>query len=334
MGDSSKDQQLSDYLPQKQWNIAIELLQLLQSDYQQARLKLEEICGAFGKREAVAGERLQSALKVIKQPGSQRASHGKPVYLRVYCLGSFEVYLGLKKIDNWHSLKAKSLLKYLVAQHGQPTTKDVLIETLWPDSAPDLANNNLKVTMHALRQTLNPLSDGGHNFPYVLIRDGNYLINPKVDMWVDVEDFEHHWMTGRRLEKKGKLAEAIREYELAEGLYRGNYLEDDPYEEWMLLRREALKDIYFSALSKLADHSMETADYDSCIVYCQKILARDSCREDAYRRLMQSHSRLGQRNRALQWYELCQSTIKTELDIAPDRQTSALHHKLLNDERI
>ena len=171
-------------------------------------------------------------------------------------------------------------------------------------------------------------------FPYVLFLQGSYLINPDVELWIDIEEFEHHWELGRCLEKEGKLTQAMLEYELAEVLYRGDYLEDEPYEEWTLLRREALKDAYLIILSKLADHSSAVADYESCIIYCQKILARDPCREDAYRRLMRCYYRLGQRNRAARWYEICRETIWTELDTTPDDETVTLYQQLLRGESI
>jgi len=211
---------------------------------------------------------------------------------------------------------------------------DVLMETLWPDCDPQSASNNLKAAIHGLRQTLSQLFGNKESFPYVHFLQGSYLMNPQVELWVDVENFEQHWTRGRHLEKADNLTEAVREYELAEALYRGDYLEDEPYEEWTLLRREALKDTYVTILGKLADRSMETNDYESCIIYCQKILAKDSCREDAYQRLMRCYSRLGRRNRALRWYEICRRTIQAELDTTPDHETTALYHRLLRDEPI
>jgi DNA-binding SARP family transcriptional activator len=83
-----------------------------------------------------------------------------------------------------------------------------LIETLWPEWDPELANNNLKTAVHALRQTLNPLSGGKSNHSCILFSEGSYLINPEVGLWVDVEEFEQHWLTGRSLEKEGRLSEA------------------------------------------------------------------------------------------------------------------------------
>jgi DNA-binding SARP family transcriptional activator len=318
---------------QERWRVAVELLQMVQSDYQRARAQLEEIRSTFGERETMVGEHLRTALQDIDQP-KQRLTLDKKKRLQVYCLGSFDVRLDGERIERWRSLKAKSVLKYLVSQRRQPVSKDVLMERLWPEWDPDLANNNLKAAMHALRQTLSLFSNGENDLPYILFREGNYLINPEVELWLDTEEFEQQWNAGRRLEREGRLTKAIREYELAEKLYRGDYLEDDLYEEWTLLRREALKDTYLAILGKLSDHSMAAADYESCIVYSQKILAKDSCREDAYRRLMCCYSRLGQRNRALYWFKICEKIIKAELDTSPDRETAALYHQMLKGEPI
>ena len=56
--------------------------------------------------------------------------------------------------------------------------------------------------------------------------------------------------------------------------------------------------------------------------------------KDAYRQLMRCYSRLGQRNRALRWYEICRRTIQAELDVTPDQETTALYHQLLRNEPI
>ena len=348
----------SDYGDGAQWQDTIHLLRLVQSDYQGARKQLEQVSHALAEREALVSQRLQYALlassgyralclipygagtaesqmgKAILGGITQRSALPGLMRLEVRCLGRFEVSSEWRQVERWQSVKAKSVFQYLMTKPREPVIKDVLMEALWPDCDPQAASNNLKAAIHGLRHTLSRLFDNKESFPYVHFLQGSYLINPDVELWVDVEQFEQHWISGRRLEKEGKLTEAIREFESAEALYRGDYLEDEPYEEWTLLRREALKDTYVSILGKLADHAMEIADYEGCIIYCQRILAKDACREDAYRRLMRGYSRLGQRNRALRWYEICRRTIQAELETTPDHETTALYHQLLKDEPI
>jgi len=320
----------------EQYQTAIQLLKLVQVDYGRARQELQEVSSHFAEREGATARQVCTALEALDKVNaapSATVQQSVPT-LEVYCLGKFQVRVGWRKIEQWHSVKAKSLLRYLVAQPGRLVSKDILMEALWPGCDPSLANNNLKATVRALRQTLNLNHGTSKDFAWVLFQDGNYLINSEAHLWVDAEQFEYHWQAGRRLEEEGKIAEAIREHKAAESLYKGDYLEDDPYEEWTYLQREALKDQYLAILGKLADYSIRDSDHEGCIVYCQKILVRDSCREDAYRRLMCCYSRLEQRNRAIAWYRLCERTIKKELDVSPDRRTIALYQNLLSDESI
>jgi len=347
-----------DYANGGQWQDSIQLLRLVQSDYQGVRRQLEQVGNTLAERESLVNRRLQYVLHVSEGyqtlrllpyvAGNQVGRIGKitlgevaqppvlqkSIRLQVHCFGRFEIRSAWKQVGRWRSVKAKLAFQYLVTRHREPVAKEVLIETLWPDCDPRTASNNLKAAIHCLRNTLGILFVSKKSFPCVIFLQGSYLINPEIDLWVDIDEFQRHWTLGQRFEKEGKSSEAMREYEAAETLYRGDYLEDEPYEEWTLLRREAFKDIYLIILGKLADRSMANADYDSCITYSQKILAKDPCCEDAYRWLMCCHSQMGQRNRALRWYEICRRTVKSELDATPDRETSALYHRLLANEPI
>ncbi|MFC2069367.1 BTAD domain-containing putative transcriptional regulator [Chloroflexota bacterium] len=340
------------------WQDTIHLLKLVQSDYQDVRQQLERVNHSIAGREMLVSQRLEYALRLsggyhtlcltTSATINQANLMGKTVLgdtlrphvplniisLNVRCLGRFEIRSEKRQIERWQSVKAKSLLAYLMAEPRVPVIKEVLMEALWPDCDAQSAGNSLKAAMYGLRQTLNRLFNTSGSFPYILFLQGSYLINPDIDLHLDIEDFEKYWNTGRHLEREDRLAEAIHEYESAEALYHGDYLQDEPYEEWTLLRREALKDTYIIILGKLADYAMETTDYESSIIYCQKILARDPCREDTYRRLMRCYSHMGQRNRALRWYEICHQSIHTELDTTPEQETTTLYHQLLRELQI
>ena len=347
-----------DYAGGGHWQDALQLQRLVLGDYQGLRRQLEQVSNTLAERESLVNHRLQYSLQMAKGyqtlcllpygDGSLVGRIGKTIlgevappralpksiHLEVRCLGRFKISLAGNQVERWQSVKAKSVFQYLLMRPRQPIVKEVLMEMLWPECDPRVASNNLKAAIHGLRRTLDDLIEGEKSFSCLLFLQGSYMINPEVDLWVDVDEFQRHWALGRRFEKESKSTEAAREYERAEVLYQGDYLEDEPYEEWTLLHREALMDIYFLILGKLADHSMNNADYDGCVTYSQKILTKDHCREDAYRRLISCYSRLGQRNRALRWYEICRRMVQTELDAIPDQETSALYHRLLRNEPI
>ena len=340
------------------WQDTINLLGLVQNDYEVARRQIDAVSQVLAERETLTSQRLQHALLVsagyqtlclmpyvsgitVNQIGRtilgasiQITPLPKALHLEVYCFDRFEVRSDKKKVKKWHSSKAKSIIQYLMTRPREPISRDSIMEALWPEHDPKTARNNLKVAIHSLKKILNYLLDQNENFPCILFLQDSYLINPEIALWLDVEQFEQHWAMGRRFEREGNLTAAIKEFESAEAICQGDYLEDEPYDEWTLLRRETLKDTYLIILGKLADHAMGTHDYESCVMLCQKILAKDPCWEDAYRRLIRCCSRLGNRNRSLRWYDICCKTILAELDIAPDQETVALYQKLLRNEYI
>jgi DNA-binding SARP family transcriptional activator len=328
---------------------AYEMIRLILIDYCQAKKQLERICRSFDEMEGWIGERLSYLSRIDSDSsletddtlaiGDKFNSHKHLTLpslasLRVYCLGKFEVYMNWNKIEKWHNLKAKSLLKFLVTRRNKSTTADILIEIMWPNCDLKLGRDNLKTSICSLRHILSSEILDNIIEPIILFSEGQYLINPKIDLWVDIDQFEHHWLAGRALEKSKRTEEAIKEYRLAEELYRGDYLEDDLYAEWTLLTREVLKDTYLTILSKLANYSFQTGDYESCIFYSQKILAKDMCQEEAYRWLIRCYGSLGQPHRARQWYGVCVSNLRKELDVVPDCKTAALYSQLLKRNNI
>lgn len=236
----------------------------------------------------------------------------------VSCLGSFQFVVEGREIGGWRSSKARSLFQYLIAHRGRPIPRDTLIQALWPDPDAIAAGTSLKVAVHALRQVL---SQANHGAAYltILAHDCGYQLSAP-QLWVDVEEFEHCYALGRAFESQGRVAQARALYTRAVDLYRGDFLEE-LIDDWPMFRREALKDQYLFVLSCLAKAAVESGDYQSGVVRCQQLLARDRCREDAYRLLMICHARLGQRSRVRRWYELCVQTLRTELDCDPEPET-------------
>ncbi|HEX5418087.1 MAG TPA: BTAD domain-containing putative transcriptional regulator, partial [Chloroflexota bacterium] len=256
----------------------------------------------------------------------------RPLGIRVLCFGGFDVERNGLAVRDWRRNKARNLLKILIDRR-HPVPRDVMVELLWPDVEARAAGNNLRVTLHALRQALAGDSDLGSKSPdCVLLEGGNLILNPQVPLWIDVDEFTSRFLYGCKLEREGRDLEAIGAFEHAEELYRDDYLIEDLYEDWTQARREELKDQYLLIVTKLADHCLERRDFVGCILRCHKILQRDACREDAYQRLMYAYALLGQPSQALHWYDVCERTLSRELDLGPSEYTIQLHQQILARE--
>ena len=83
--------------------------------------------------------------------------HGESSGARARCLGAFRVF-GTVSVPPtaWQSKKARTLLKILVARRGRSTTRELLMETLWPDDDPAKLANRLSVALATVRAVLDP----------------------------------------------------------------------------------------------------------------------------------------------------------------------------------
>ena len=250
--------------------------------------------------------------------------------LSVHLLGKLRVTLNDVPVSYWPSGRGCSVFKYLLTHRNPWPPREMLMEAFWPNAAPDSARNCLNVAVHGLRRALRAAAD----VPIVVLEGGTYRLHPDVRLWLDVEEFERSVGRWRELEESGEPTLAASEYELAASLYQGDFLADDPYEDWPVLTRERLRLAYLDTLGRLSQLHLRNAQYASCAVLCQRIIERDPCREDAHRRLMQCYSRQGQPHLALRLYWACVEALRDELEVEVSPATVELQERIRRHEPV
>ncbi len=200
---------------------------------------------------------------------------------------------------------------------------------LWPESDPQRARWSLNSAIYTLRNLL------GGCLPYlpasqtVSFERGGYRLSPHPRFNVDIEEFDSHYEAGRRLEETGLVAEAVAEYDKVAGLYRGDYLIEDLYEEWTMVERERLAETYADLSRRLAVYHMKNGQLREGVRICYRLLEKNRCDEEAHCLLMQCYARLGQQSRALRQYKLCEQALKHEYDMAPSPKTRTFYASIL-----
>jgi DNA-binding SARP family transcriptional activator len=249
----------------------------------------------------------------------------RPPSLVFYLLGPLRVYQNDHLIAEWSSLKGLSILKYMAAHRDRPVARDVLMDLFWSDADPDAARRNLHQAIYSLRETLRR----GHlDFQHIRFEDGRYSLSPDMNIWIDSEEFEAHVRIGQRLEASGRFAEAAGEYGVAEALYQGDFLEEEPYEDWPSLPRAHFRNLYLNIGDRLSDYYIQHGEFAAAVALCRKVLAQDSCYEEAHRGLMRCYIAQGQRHLAVRQYQTCVQALKGELDLAPSEETLALYRHI------
>jgi len=203
---------------------------------------------------------------------------------------------------------------------------------LWPESNRKKARWSLNSAIHGLRKLLNGCLSSPLSASYVLLDEGYYRLCPTLRVTTDVDEFEAHYREGLRLEKEGLRGEAAEEYEAAIGLYRGDYLVEDLYEDWTMVERERLANAYLDMLGRLAVYYFEVGQPQDCIEVCYRILDKDRCHEDSYRLLMRCYVSLGLRAQALRQYRLCEDVLMREYGTAPSPDTQSHYESMMRDE--
>src|SRR5205823_5882868 len=129
--------------------------------------------------------------------------------------------------------KAASLLKLLALAPGHTLHREQLVEWLWPDLGPDAARNNLKYALHVARRTLAPDPPAGGSTGVVHVEQDQLVLRPPDRLWVDVGCFKAAAAAARGSQDPA-------DYHAAIGLYAGDLLPEDRYEDWAAEPRETL----------------------------------------------------------------------------------------------
>jgi PAS domain S-box-containing protein len=250
--------------------------------------------------------------------------------LQIFALGKFGLAANGRgvAVDKWKRRQAVTLLKYLVTQLDRPVHRERILDCLWPEVDEKRGWGRLKVTMYYLRTQLRA---AGADEDAVRTVGDAYLLRRDA-VWVDADNFEKRVAEGLALQSKGRGDEALRCYDEAQFLYRGDYFEQDVFADWCAEERERLGEIYMEMLTRKAECHAERGEYAEAVQVCRKGLVHDPCRESFHRALMQYLARFGRPDGAIAQFRHCQVVLAREFGAEPMPETQRLYRQILAQE--
>ncbi|MSP21822.1 MAG: hypothetical protein EXR66_02185 [Dehalococcoidia bacterium] len=250
----------------------------------------------------------------------------------VRLFGTFAVEFGGKHLALRSGGKSLAVLKFLAASGSHTMPRDRIIEALRPDVPASVAASRLRTVLHGLRQMF---PEGSTDADRVVSYDhGQYLLFPGKVLMVDADFFEEAWGRCQAYERHGKLNQAMDRYVFAESLYRGDFLEQDEYLDWTMLRREQLHDAYVALLMRLANLYLVQGDELGALARCHKVLRKDPCNEEAYRLVITAHGQRGERRAASRWYDLCERKLARGLNVSPSEATREDRNRTIGPDSV
>ena len=223
-------------------------------------------------------------------------------------LGGFAVRVEGRPIpaNEWRRRRAASLVKLLALAPRRTLHREQVIDALWPDTAVDDAGPRLHKAAHFARRTL------GDSSALVLSGDTVSLF-PGACVVIDVDEFE----------RSGKQAIAALDRDpeewaaaaAAADRWAGELLPDDPYEEWLEVPRDRLRELHQELLRRSGRWN--------------ELAMADPADEQANLARARQLAHSGNRGAALRQLERLERALRRELGVSPGPAVASLRAELL-----
>ncbi|HNB52620.1 MAG TPA: BTAD domain-containing putative transcriptional regulator [Anaerolineales bacterium] len=223
--------------------------------------------------------------------------------------------------------KVTALFAYLVVTGGT-YTREQLATLFWPEFERESSLAYLRRTLWELNRTLGKT--------WLQTERDLIRFNATSDFWLDISAFTG--LLAQYRDAKRQHGEGLPFLETATALYRGDFLlgfsvpDSAGFDEWQFFQAEALRREFAWALEKLVEEYEQRRKYTLALPAAHRWLTLDSLNETAHCALMRVYAEMEDRAAAIRQYETCVQVLKTELDVPPQPETTALYEKILRGE--
>lgn len=167
--------------------------------------------------------------------------------LTVCTFGGLSVYFQGSPITViWESQKARLLFCYLLITSDQWVHRDKFIEMLWPGCEANAGANNFKTTLSRLRKSFS-----GPLVVNPVMTQGEAVRINVHDMAIDASLFRQKAVAGIKLLGRGETKAARECLESAHDLYTGEFLPEEPFNEFIKSARHELAELHSSVIRYL-----------------------------------------------------------------------------------
>lgn len=201
---------------------------------------------------------------------------------------------------------AVAVLTYLALEGATPKYR--LAGWLWPDSSEEAVKANMRKLLQRLRNSTK--TD-------LVVGDERIELSDLVEVdAVQLSAFSFAGDYARVAAWEGLLLEGLE-------------FDDCPeFDEWLLATRESFDALRRDASAAEAERLEQVGDFAQALGFARRSLELDPVSEEAHRRLMRLHYRLGDRGAALAAFERCKKILEREFASAPLPETLELARQI------
>ncbi len=253
------------------------------------------------RAERIGARRLANEAEELHRELARAVHRG----LEVRTFGSFSVLRDGEEVSTatWQSKKARDLFKMLLSRRPARLSRDQMIEALWPDEPIAKSQRKFSVALSTARSVLDP--DKREAGDHYIVADQSSVGLRVENLRLDVEEFLAGSEEAEQLLRSGDTALALQEMERSAAIYRGQFLEEDLYEDWSIAMREQCRLRFVDLSRNLARLYRADGDIDRATSQWLRIIERDPYDEEAHLsvvELLSAKRRHGEARRAYRRY--------------------------------
>jgi DNA-binding SARP family transcriptional activator len=205
--------------------------------------------------------------------------------------------------------KVLGLLCFLLTRPQLSSTRDQVLDALWPDLDPLDAVNSLNQTVYFLRRVLEE--------NYVEDLSPGYLHHDSDLIWLDPELVGSRSNECRRLIKAMPPTPTSEQVSSLAELYRGRFALDFEYEEWTSSYRDWLHASFLEIVERAVTSDLETGHYQRGIHLARRVLDIDNGADRVEMTLLRLYRASGAYSAAAEQYGHYASAMRDQLGIEP-----------------
>ena len=250
----------------------------------------------------------------------------------VTTLGQFQVSCNGQVLTEsaGRSYKLWDLFKLLLINRGKAIGPEQIMEILWPDQ--DLENDKgaLRTLVYRLRKVLELGTDGCGS---INLHNGSYSLVLDDRVEVDTDRFERLIRQGVAL-SENHPNEAMIPLREAVDLYKGEFLAECSYFDWVLPARNYYHRLHMEAVMSLAQLLDQTGQHADRARLCEKALLVEPYDEELHLIFIDALVKDGRRRQALSHYEYITGKLYRELGVKPSQAMRSLYRQLKTSDVV
>ncbi len=249
--------------------------------------------------------------------------------LEIMTLGQFMVRRGSDIIsgENKRSYRIWELCKYFITKRDKPTYSETIMEDLWPDRDYTDAKQALRTQIYRLRMLLDK-KDTPEDNSCIIFSGGAYALNKNTDYWLDAQEFESLYNEAVHITQKDPNS-AIEKYQQAARLYKGDYLPEISYAEWVIPVRNYYNHLYIQLVLDLTTLLHDQGRNEEIIEVLENAFLIEFFEEEFHFRYLRALIAAGRSRQAQSHYEYTSSVFYREMGIEMSSSMRDLYRNIL-----